>query len=315
MVFTSTQSLKKVIQNFSINGTLLGAERLEGGVSADASLLRVQETDGDIQKYVLRAHSANNRSRNPIIAIHEFNLLKILHEGGLPVAQPRYLDASGEIFPTPYIVLDYIEGATDFSPSDIQDYIQQSAELLAKIHQFSCESPGLDFLSRRNEHVIWWINYQPEQFDHELGEKQLRDTLKTLFPLQEVNHQTLLHGDFWAGNLIWEDGKLCAVIDWEDAEIGDPLSDLSITRLEMLWAFGKKAMQDFTDTYRKVMPHLNYVNLPNWDLFSALRPAGQLEEWAITWEQCGRLDVNLNTMQQAHQWFVKQALEKISKVT
>lgn len=35
-----------------------------------------------------------------------------------------------------------------------------------------------------------------------------------------------LHGDFWHGNLVARDGGLAAVVDWEDARLGDPAADL-----------------------------------------------------------------------------------------
>jgi aminoglycoside phosphotransferase (APT) family kinase protein len=37
----------------------------------------------------------------------------------------------------------------------------------------------------------------------------------------------LLHGDFWPGNALWRDGALVAILDWEDAAIGDPLADVA----------------------------------------------------------------------------------------
>jgi aminoglycoside phosphotransferase (APT) family kinase protein len=36
----------------------------------------------------------------------------------------------------------------------------------------------------------------------------------------------MVHGDYKLGNLIWRDRQVVAVIDWEGAEIGDPLQDL-----------------------------------------------------------------------------------------
>jgi aminoglycoside phosphotransferase (APT) family kinase protein len=50
-----------------------------------------------------------------------------------------------------------------------------------------------------------------------------------------------LHGDYWPGNLLWNDGKLAAVLDWEDAERGDPLADIALARLDICWAFGDAA--------------------------------------------------------------------------
>ncbi len=310
--------LEQIIRRARAGDKLVHAEALIGGASAQVLLLEVQHADGGTQKYLLRVHSDIDRTRNANIAVHEFSLLKILHAAGLPVAQPHYLDASGDIYPIPYLVLDYIEGATNFSPQNLPDFLQQSAELLAKIHQVKQSLPmedslALDFLSNRAAHALWWIRYQPEQLDNMLDEGRLRDTLRALFPLQQVNASTLLHGDFWTGNLIWRDEKLVGVIDWEDAEIGDPLSDLSITWLDVLWAFGKDAMYAFTRAYQALMPHLNYGNLSHWDLFAALRPANQLEEWAAAWVEYGRPDVTLTTMSEAHQWFVKQAFEQINR--
>ena len=34
-------------------------------------------------------------------------------------------------------------------------------------------------------------------------------------PPVQVNRPVLLHGDFWPGNILWRDGRLVAVIDWE----------------------------------------------------------------------------------------------------
>jgi len=312
MLSISQQTLEQIVHRFNTGYMLSHAEELVGGASAQVVLLHVKHASGDVtQKYLLRVHGDINRWRNPNIASHEFKLLTTLYESGLPVAQAHYLDESGEVYPIPYLIVGYIEGKTDFSPANLPDFIRQSAELLAKIHQVKQPLSTLDFLSNRAEHVLWWIHYQPEQLDEALDEGWLRDKLRTLFALEKVNESTLLHGDFWSGNLIWQDGKLIGVIDWEDAEIGDPLSDLSITRLDLLWAFGKEAMFDFTRVYKALMPHLDYANLPYWDLFSALRQANQLTGSAMLWAESGRPDVTFTTMQQSHKWFVKQALEQL----
>lgn len=316
MIPFSHTDLEQIAQRVKTGSTLIHTEALMGGASAQVILLDIRHLNGEMKKYLLRVHSEIDRTRNPHVASHEFKLLAALYAAGLPVPQPHYLDVSGEVFAIPYLVVDYIEGATHYAPQNLPNFLQQSVELLAKIHQIKQKLPlgegaALDFLSNRAEHVLWWIGYQPEQLDEELDEGPLRDTLRGLFPLNQVNDDALLHGDFWAGNLIWQDGKLVGVIDWEDAEIGDPLSDLSIARLDILWAFGQTAMQDFTRAYQTLMPHLDYSNLPQWDLFSALRPANQLAAWAAMWKGYGRSDVTSTTMREAHHWFVQQAKEQL----
>ncbi|MBL8164545.1 MAG: phosphotransferase family protein, partial [Anaerolineae bacterium] len=100
--------------------------------------------------------------------------------------------------------------------------------------------------------------------------------------------------------------------DWEDVDVGDPLADLSIARLEMLWMCGQAAMHDFTRAYQQLMPHLDYSNLSAWDLFAALRPAGQFDEWATTWANSGRPDVTAAILREAHHWFVAQTLKRLT---
>jgi aminoglycoside phosphotransferase (APT) family kinase protein len=114
----------------------------------------------------------------------------------------------------------------------------------------------------------------------------------------------LLHGDFWPGNIVWKDGQIAAVIDWEDAALGDPLADVANSRREILWAFGIDAMRSFTHQYQ-AMTTIDFTHLPHWDLCAALRTASQIAEWATD-------DITKKTMREGHKWFITQAFEKLS---
>ncbi|MGH2481418.1 MAG: phosphotransferase family protein, partial [Ktedonobacteraceae bacterium] len=131
-----------------------------------------------------------------------------------------------------------------------------------------------------------------------------RDALEAVWPLPQQNASVLLHGDFWPGNIVWNDGQLVAVIDWEDAASGDPLADVANGRLEILWAFGIDAMQSFTQQYQS-MTTLDFTDLPYWDLCAALRPASKISEWGVD-------DTTEKTMRERHKWFVARAFEKLS---
>ena len=48
---------------------------------------------------------------------------------------------------------------------------------------------------------------------------------------------------------MWRDGRLVAVIDWEDARIGDPLADLACARVELRCEYGSEATGSFTERY------------------------------------------------------------------
>jgi aminoglycoside phosphotransferase (APT) family kinase protein len=125
------------------------------------------------------------------------------------------------------------------------------------------------------------LAHQPARLDEALSEGRIREVLEPVWPLPQRNKPALLHGDFWPGNTLWKHGRLLAIIDWEDAALGDPLADVANARLEVLWAFGLEAMNGFTGCYKTLMPALDFGDLPYWDLGAALRPA-RAGDWLRT---------------------------------
>ena len=102
------------------------------------------------------------------------------------------------------------------------------------------------------------------------------------------------------------------VLDWENAAIGDPVADVAVVRLDLLWCFGPTAAVSFLSRYRTLGEVDPYV-LAVWDLFAALRPAGDLHQWAEGYPGLGRPDITFHTMQAGHRWFVSQALAALSQ--
>lgn len=40
---------------------------------------------------------------------------------------------------------------------------------------------------------------------------------------------SLVHLDYWPGNVLWLDGKVTAIVDWDFASYGDPALDVAIS--------------------------------------------------------------------------------------
>jgi aminoglycoside phosphotransferase (APT) family kinase protein len=207
--------------------------------------------------------------------------------------------------------MEYREGQPEYAPANIADYVFQMATQLAKIHHVDGARQDLSFLPKLAERLADQFKARPARLDHSLDEGRIREALESVWPLPPLNKAVLLHGDFWPGNLLWKEGRLVAVIDWEDAEVGDPLADLAISRLDILWILGIDAMNDFTRHYHS-MTTLDFTNLPYWDLCAALRPASRIAEWASEWSELGRNDITETTMRAGHRWFITQAFEKLS---
>src|SRR5215469_1429979 len=102
-------TFEKVVQKFEPQSKLLRTCALKGGFSALVTAIEIERPNGCTKKMIVRQHGEMDLKHNAHIAAEEFKLLKLLHSLGLAVPEPYYLDESGEIFPTPYILIEYIE--------------------------------------------------------------------------------------------------------------------------------------------------------------------------------------------------------------
>jgi aminoglycoside phosphotransferase (APT) family kinase protein len=305
-----------LVQRLAPHSKLLRCWPLSGGMSATMTAFELVDPAGQTSKRILRQPSSATLKRNPTAAADEFKLLQRMHAEGLATPTPYFLDSSGEIFSTPSLVIDYIEGKPEFTPRHITDFARQLARQLARIHQVDGTHPTLAFLPKLGAGFVENLDNRPAIVDKSLAEGQIRDRLEAVWPLPPRNRPVLLHGDFWPGNILWQDDQLVAVIDWEDAKVGDPLFDLAISRLDLRWIVGSEAMQTFTREYQSQMT-LDYTNLPYWDLYAALRfvrlAGAQLADWAAFFAPYGRPDITEQTIRHYYHGFVDQAFQRIDR--
>jgi aminoglycoside phosphotransferase (APT) family kinase protein len=302
----SGDEFERVVRRVHPHGTLISARSLKGGVSAAVTALEVGLPDGHRTQLVVRQHGDADLRRNPDIARDEFTLLRALHSAGLPVPVAHDVDETREILAKPYLVIEYVDGHTEFDPARSDSVVDALATCLRDIHRSDLSTLDLSFLPEQELVCARRLRTRPETVDDSLDEGRIRQVLEPVWPPRRRNRSVLLHGDFWPGNVLWRDGRLVAVIDWEDAAIGDPLADLASSRLEILWAFGPAAMRDFTARYAALMPGVDLANLAYWDLCAALRPASQLSDWGLAAEV-------EQSMRRSHREFVGQALTRLAR--
>lgn len=295
---------KRLIQRIAPGSRLLRAWPLTGGVSAQMTALEIVRADGTTVRWVVR-RNADVDAQGEYVAATEFRLLRALQATALPTPTPIAYHPPGEIFDTPTLVLAYVEGAPQFTPANIDTFVRQLAAQLAQIHRLDVAALDLSFLPQQADAVSARLRTRPAAFDETMSEGRIRDTLAAVWPLPPVNPPALLHGDFWPGNVLCQDDQIAAVIDWEDAALGDPLADLANGRLEVLWAFGDEAMHSFTHDYAALMPWVDLRHLPYWDLSAALRPIGQFETWGLD-------AATVRTMRERHRGFVAQSFADLS---
>ncbi len=249
--------------------------RLTGGVSADVHALALEETNGDRRTVVVRQHATTEwKPRHEQIAAMEYELLGVLYRLGIPVPEPLLLDTTGQLLAGPFLVMAFVEGSNDVPAHALDTCLETMATTLAGLHDLPSEV--LPELPPRTDPL-------PELFDYlpELPEwRSLREYLSQLHDSAYLGRPALLHGDFWPGNLLWQDDRLTAILDWEDAALGEPVADVAGCRLELLWEFGSRAVDHFTQAYARKHP-LDIQRLALWEVFVASAAIQFMHEWDL----------------------------------
>ncbi len=308
------QTFAPLAAHLSPNGRLRRTWSLAGGISASMTAVEMEDAHGRLQKFVVRQYGPAHRQQNPQIAAHEFQLLRHLQAAGIPAPRACYADPAGALLGRPGLVMGYVEGQIDFAPADLPHAMRQFAAHLAQIHRLSSAKLDLPFLPRLAA-CPELARPQPAPAADALETAHLRRALAAAVRPSSPT-AVLLHGDYWPGNVLWQAGEITAVIDWEDARLGDPLFDLSISRMDVAWIFGPEALAIFTQAY-VAETAVDTTYLPYWDVCAALRLARlsgpDLAAWVDFFRPYGRADITVPWLQEQFQAFTEIALAKLKR--
>jgi aminoglycoside phosphotransferase (APT) family kinase protein len=292
-------------------GRFVRAWSFAGGLSSSMTVLDVDVPGAIRQRLVVRRARPDAGRRAPSIA-REYRLVEKLSAGGLAVPVPVLLDESCDVLAQPYAVYRYVEGAPQLSSTDPASMGEVFANLLAAIHRID---PGIfaDLaLPHREDLIERRLAVPPDVLDDSLREGLVRAVLVEHRRLWMTGSHRLLHGDLWPGNVLFDRGSVAAIIDWQSAALGNPLADVAVTRLDLLWAYGPEAMATFTNHYLAITD-TDASTLAIWDLVASLRPAGEVSSWAADWSNFGRPEVTARYLRAGHARFVDQALAALRK--
>lgn len=268
-----------VAQRVCAGAHLTSVRRLAGGVSAEVHALELNCPDGRRRTVVVRQHGAAAwKSAERQTTEREHALLEFLHSRGVPVAEPLLLDTSGQVLPRPFLVVSFVAGASEVAAEALDAVLDGMAQMLVRIHTLPTEAAPA--LPPRLDPLPELYDYLPETPAWDA----LRATLASFGDSAYAGPPVLLHGDFWPGNLLWQRGRLTAVLDWEDAALGDPMSDLAGCRIELLWKHGPAAMQRFTREYQRRCP-IDRRRLALWEVFVAAAARHFMHAWGLPAER------------------------------
>jgi aminoglycoside phosphotransferase (APT) family kinase protein len=212
-------------------------ELLTGG--SQNSLYLVHRGDTRMVLRMPRARADQSRVDG---LLREVRLLRALAGTDVPHAALVAADRSGDLFGTPFYVMDAVDGWSPTNgdwpaPFDTdvgarRGLAFQLVEGAAKLGRVDWRAQGLEGFGRpdgfHERQVDRWLTFLDAYRVRELpGLDEAADWLRRNRPHHYV--PGIMHGDYQFANVMFSHGvpaRLAAIIDWEMTTVGDPLLDL-----------------------------------------------------------------------------------------
>ncbi|MBV9580094.1 MAG: phosphotransferase [Chloroflexi bacterium] len=288
-------------------GRVLRVRPLHGGVSSSVHVVHLKAASGARQAVIVRRYGAYAQREDPSAGEREFKLLSILTRLRQPVPAPLLLEPAGGPFGTPTIVMSRVPGRPLLSPRKREDFFQQTADALLRLHTLPIDELG--FLPDQRVVDVEPALQPTREPPRDPLEAALRDAARRHWSRVKSLDQrrALLHGDYWPGNLLWRRGRLEGIVDWEQPRLGDPTRDVATCRGDLSILFGLPAADAFLQCYTAAGGQVD--NLAFWDLLICTWAVPHIVAWAEAYPRLGRPDLTPALASQRIREFAARALE------
>ena len=188
------------------------------------------EDDGGPTRYVLRLPPPNARIAGAADVMRQGRIMAALHDAGLPVPNVPIIRDDPVVDGRPFILMELVNGER-IEPTalreDPMDIARSAIDVLKRLHALAPDRTGIgdeEPVAIRAEMMRWAMLMQraPEELTTRAGE--LGGMLAADIPTERA--PTLVHGDYHFGNMLFRGPDVVGVLDWEIAELGQPLLDL-----------------------------------------------------------------------------------------
>jgi aminoglycoside phosphotransferase (APT) family kinase protein len=211
---------------------------LAGGFSKITVLFDLIRGDGAIEKCVMRKNTPAVFMKKSVV--DEFPLLEQVYKAGLTVAKPLWLEPDPAIFAGAFLVSAAAAGTSNVQrwstrPGEVDKVSRQLAQQIASLHNLELTALGYaDDKARLSagEAMEAEIRYWGDLYNARKSAPYVLLDLVLEWLLQNVPAELyqrpakIVHGDVGYHNLMVDEGRVTALLDWEFAHFGDPNEDV-----------------------------------------------------------------------------------------
>lgn len=186
--------------------------------------------DTDSDRFVLRLPPPGTRIAGTADVMRQGRIMAALHEAGLPAPAVPIICSDPIVDGRPFILMEHIDGvriekaALQSKPVDIAT---SAIDVLHRLQRLPPGDTGIgaeEPVTLQAEMMRWAMLMQRAPEELTTRAAQLGRLLAAQVPTERAPN--LVHGDYHYGNMLFRGSSVVAVLDWEIAELGQPLLDL-----------------------------------------------------------------------------------------
>jgi aminoglycoside phosphotransferase (APT) family kinase protein len=183
------------------------------------------------RRTVLRLPPPGARITGPADIPRQARLLRALHEAGVPVPEVLAMSDEPVVDGRPFYLTEKVEGMRIEDVAGSRPDVDIAGAAIDALLRLQSVRPSTTPLSTEPPMPLtgeidrwgWLLERAPEELTGQAP--QVAEKLRRTRPPE--SEPVLVHGDFHYGNMLFRDGRVAALLDWEIAEVGQPLLDLA----------------------------------------------------------------------------------------
>jgi aminoglycoside phosphotransferase (APT) family kinase protein len=239
----SEGALRWVAESIAPGASVTSVRRLTGGVTSAMHAITVVETNGRHHRSVLRRWIGDHPDNGPECVYREARVLESLERTDIPAPRVLGVDPDGGNCGDSALLMSYLDGHVELTPSDPEDWLQQITEMLVRIHNTTIEAPVAESWLNRDRLVTPEWSTRPDLW---------REAFSVIEETAPISESCFIHHDYQQFNLMWRRGTLTSVVDWVWGSWGAPSIDLAHLRLNLSVLYSSELAERFLNLYESM---------------------------------------------------------------